>query len=201
MKSVVAVLALLASAGHTTEAFSMTMKQQSSSNVAASSRRAFFTKAASTAAVVATTVTGVSSPALAATAPEILTTEHGIKYAILKKPQTVLGNVGGGGYPQKNDVVAIEYTGYLTNGQIWDSTHAEGKSNALSFFLGTDVVIDGLNEMVSNMQVGEKVQAIIPPELAFGDKGLCLDDGECLIKKGATLVYDIYLKRSAIAPP
>jgi len=46
-----------------------------------------------------------------------------------------------------------------------------------------------------------KVQAIVPPGLAFGDKGLCLDSGECLIKPGATLVYDVTLKRTAIPPP
>lgn len=49
--------------------------------------------------------------------------------------------------------------------------------------------------------VGEKVQAIVPPGLAFGDKGICLENGECLIKPKSTLVYDVYLKKSAIPPP
>ena len=97
--------------------------------------------------------------------------------------------------------MAIEYTGYLTDGTIFDATHSEGKSNALLFQLGQTSVIPGLNEMVSNMVVGQKVQAIIPPKLAFADKGLCLDDGECLIKPGQTLVYDVYLKKSSIPPP
>jgi FKBP-type peptidyl-prolyl cis-trans isomerase len=69
------------------------------------------------------------------------------------------------------------------------------------FELGGNAVIDGINDMVSQMSVGQKVQAIVPPGLAFGDKGLCLEDGECLIKPNATLVYDIYLKKSAIPPP
>jgi FKBP-type peptidyl-prolyl cis-trans isomerase len=56
------------------------------------------------------------------------------------------------------------------------------------------------------MVVGQKVQAIIPPSLAYGDKGVCLNNedgtqGECLIKPGSTLVYDILLKRSSIPPP
>ena len=33
------------------------------------------------------------------------------------------------------------------------------------------------------------------------DEGLCLDGGECLIKPGETLVYDISLKKTAIPPP
>ena len=58
--------------------------------------------------------------------------------------------------------------------------------------------------MVSKMVVGQKVQAIIPPKLAYADKGVCLDEdkgGECLIKPGSTLVYDIMLKKSSIPPP
>ena len=97
--------------------------------------------------------------------------------------------------------MAIEYTGYLANGQIFDATHSEGKSNSLLFKLGTGSVVPGLDDMVSQMVVGQKVQAIIPPKLAYGDKGVCLDDGECLIKPGSTLVYDILLKRSSIPPP
>jgi len=55
--------------------------------------------------------------------------------------------------------------------------------------------------MIEQMGVGEKVQAIIPPELAFGDKGICVESGECLVKPKSTLVYDIYLKKDAIPPP
>ena len=56
------------------------------------------------------------------------------------------------------------------------------------------------------MQVGQKVQAIIPPALAYGEKGVCIekDEGaqrECLIKPGSTLVYDVYFKKCSIPPP
>lgn len=69
------------------------------------------------------------------------------------------------------------------------------------FSVGGSAVIEGINEMVKEMGIGEKVQAIIPPSLAFGEKGVCLDDGNCLIKPNSSLVYDISLKRSAIPPP
>ena len=88
-----------------------------------------------------------------------------------------------------------------TSLQIFDATHSEGKSNALLFKLGSGSVIPGLDDMVAQMKVGQKVQAIIPPKLAYGDKGVCLDDGECLIKPDSTLVYDIVLKKSTIPPP
>lgn len=174
--SVVSILA--ASVG----AFSLSMTSGKTA-----SRRSFLSYvAATTGAVIA------SDKAFAAT-PEIFTTKNGIKYATLKEGK-------GGGPPQENDFVAIEYTGYLTDGEIFDGTHAEGKGNALAFNLGSRVVIPGINEMLSSMRVGQKVQCIIPPKLAFGKKGLCLDNGECLIKGGATVVYDIYLKNSG-APP
>mmetsp|Transcript_41236 Transcript_41236/g.46866 ORF Transcript_41236/g.46866 Transcript_41236/m.46866 type:complete len:190 (+) Transcript_41236:124-693(+) len=134
-------------------------------------------------------------PEVAISAPQIFNTPSGIKYAILKQPKTKTNT------PLQGDLVVIEYTGYLANGQIWDSTHSEGKNNVLFFKLGSNVVVEGVNEMISNMSVGQKVQAIIPAKLGFGDKGLCLADGECLIKPDSVLVYDIYLKKSSIPPP
>lgn len=167
-------------------------------NSALGNRRDFLSTSVAT-IVGGTSIAGLVSqpqPSYAVTAKEIITTETGIKYAVTqespnKKPIA----------PRKGDIVAIDYTGYLANGQIFDANHAAGKSSALQFTLGTGSVIPGLDDMVSRMEVGQKVQAIIPPELAYGEKGVCLDDGECLIKPGATLVYDILLKKSSIPPP
>eukprot|EP00980_Cylindrotheca_fusiformis_P008891 scaffold1900_cov123-Cylindrotheca_fusiformis.AAC.17 len=173
-------------AAYQANAFSLTMV----SSCETSSRRAFMQSSAAAAIGAASLV----SPKIANAGPPIYTLDSGIKYAVTKDTDKKQ-------YPQSGDIVAIEYTGYLTNGAIFDGTHSEGKSNALVFKLGGTAVTPGINAMVSEMKVGQKVQAIIPPELAFGDKGICLDDGECLVKPGSTLVYDIYLKKSAIPPP
>lgn len=163
-------------------------------------RRSFFSNVASVSIVPVVTAAsfgvgggGMILPATAAS-PEIFNLKSGIKYAITKPSEK-------GQYPQVGDIVAIEYTGYLTNGQIFDATHSEGKKNALLFKLGSTAVIPGLTEIVANMRVGEKVQAIIPPNMAFGDEGVCLENGECLIQPGATLVYDVLLKKTSIPPP
>jgi FKBP-type peptidyl-prolyl cis-trans isomerase len=169
-------------------AFSMSMNSESASN-----RRAFITKAATSAAAVLTAST-LQSTGVANAAPTIYNLNSGVKYAIIK-------DVTKGSYSQQGDIVAIEYTGYLTNGAIFDATHSEGKRNALLFKLGSPVVVPGINEMVSEMKVGQKVQAIVPPELAFGENGICLENGDCLVKPGSTLVYDIFLKKSSIPPP
>ena len=31
--------------------------------------------------------------------------------------------------------------------------------------------------------------------------GICLESGECLVSPGATVVYDIFLKKASIPPP
>lgn len=167
---------------------------QLSMNVDGQSRRAFVTGAISSAVVGALSLRQID-PAVAAT-PEIFKTPNGIKYAVTREQDSKNAVT-----PREGDIVAIEYTGYLTDGEIFDATHAEGKKNALLFKLGSTAVIPGINELLQEMVVGQKVQAIIPPSLAFGDKGLCIDDGECLIKPGTTLVYDVFLKKSSIPPP
>lgn len=163
-----------------------------------SSRRVFFGALLITATSTLTTPSqpsGAVTTKAAATPPEIQTAAGGkIKYATIRPALEPPASLEG-------DLVAIEYTGYLTDGTIFDATHAEGKKNFLMFQIGGKGVIPGISAMVQEMGVGQKVQAIIPSELAFGDKGLCLESGECLIKPGSTLVYDIYLKRSAIPPP
>lgn len=161
-------------------------------------RRTFFTKTVGSVATVAVFTGGTAidkaNAANAVKKQNILNTPNGIKYAVLEKPNK-------GGYPQTNDIVAIEYTGYLTDGTIFDASHSIGKANALTFKLGSKNVLPAFNEMAMEMTVLEKVQAIVPPSMAFGDKGVCLENGECLIKPDTTLVYDIYLKRIAIPPP
>lgn len=176
--------------------FSLSMKSSTPIDHQLGNRRTFLSSAALSGASVLAAQTLPYSANAAAPAKEIFNTPSGIKYAVLKEPSKSSSSP-----PYKGDIVAVEYTGYLSNGQIFDATHAEGKSNALLFKLGTGSVIPGLDEMVSVMTVGQKVQAIIPPKLAYADKGVCLEDGECLIKPGSTLVYDIYLKKSSIPPP
>lgn len=161
------------------------------------SRREIFTRSAASFITLGVGVGGYTTtpaPAFAATPTKVYTLDSGIKYAITKEASSST-------IPMQGDIVAIDYTGYLTSGQIFDATHSEGKLNALLFKVGTGAVIPGLDIMVANMKVGQKVQAIIPPGLAYSDKGVCLDDGECLIKPGSTLVYDITLKKSSIPPP
>ena len=76
------------------------------------SRRGFIQQIgiATTAATIG--VTTIPVPAVVqAAGPEILKTTSGVKYAVTKP-------VGKGLAPQQGDIVAIEYTGYLSNGEV-----------------------------------------------------------------------------------
>ena len=145
-------------------------------------------------AITVGTMAVLNAPNDANAAVQMYNTAKGVKYAITKQPKKEV-------YPQQGDFVAVDFTGYKVNGQIFDATHSEGKSNALLFKLGSGSVIPGLDDVVSQMAVGQKVQAIIPPALAYGDKGVCIENGECLIKPDETLVYDIFLIKTSIPPP
>jgi len=176
-------------------AFNVQQQTQKHHSNAFSNRRAFLATTTTTIATSTTLLLPKISNAASTASPTIYTTTNGVKYAITNKASKQ-------NKPQKGDFVAIEYTGYLTNGKIFDATHSKGKSNALLFQLGSTAAIPGINEVVlQGMNVGDSVQAIIPPALAYGEKGICLENGECLIEPNSTLVYDIYLKKSSIPPP
>ena len=98
MKSVIFLFALLSAAA----AFSV---QDSNSNT----RRNFFTTLTTGASAAA--AAAVIAPTIANAGPEILKLDSGIKYAITKPSEK-------GKIPLQGDLVLIEYTGYLTNGQV-----------------------------------------------------------------------------------
>jgi len=91
--------------------------------------------------------------------------------------------------------------------QAFDRQHdGKDKNNKVLVmkFGDSGVMLDAVQDVVSEMYVGQKAQAIIPPELGFGDKGLCGEDmGKeiCIVPPKATLVYEIYLKKATIPPP
>ena len=185
MKTGSALLFLATSIHCGVDGFSLSMTTGRNAVDTANSRRAFISSSA--AAIGAIGIATQPNPSNAAATKEILNLPSGIKYAVLKespanKPTT----------PYKGDIVAVEYTGYLANGQIFDATHAEGKGNALLFKLGTGAVIPGLDDMVAAMTVGQKVQAIIPPKLAYGDKGKTQDTIFAIMKLIACYAILLY---------
>ncbi len=94
---------------------------------------------------------------------------------------------GEGPEAKAGDTVAIIYTGYLPDGQIFDSNVETGEY--FEFVLGAGEVIAGWDEGIEGMQVGGARLLVIPPDLAVG-----VIDPFQAIPENTTLTYSITLK-------
>lgn len=65
------------------------------------------------------------------------------------------------------DNVKVHYTGSLDDGSVFDSS--EGKE-PLSFAVGGGQVIQGFDDAVTGMEVGESKTVLIPAEKAYGER-------------------------------
>jgi peptidylprolyl isomerase len=117
---------------------------------------------------------------------DFITTESGLQYIILEE--------GDGELPEVGQVVSVHYTGYLTNGTIFDSSRDRGVP--FNFPLGQGQVIAGWDEGIGFMPAGSSGRLIIPPELAYGDSG-----AGAQIQPGDTLVFDVELVEIIPPPP
>ena len=94
--------------------------------------------------------------------------------------------VGTGPEAKSGQVVTVHYTGTLTNGQKFDSSVDRGQP--FSFILGGGMVIKGWDQGLLGMKVGGKRKLIIPPDLAYGERG-----AGGVIPANATLVFEVDL--------
>ncbi len=97
---------------------------------------------------------------------------------------TVLAD-GSGATAASGDKVRVHYTGWLTDGTMFDSSLKRGEP--IAFPLGAGRVIKGWDEGVAGMKIGEKRQLRIPGDLAYGPRG------KGPIPPDATLVFDVEL--------
>jgi FKBP-type peptidyl-prolyl cis-trans isomerase FkpA len=108
----------------------------------------------------------------------LYTTRTGLKFKDITK--------GEGARPLPGQTVVVHYTGWLTNGQKFDSSVDRGQP--FEFAIGGGKVIKGWDEGVKGMHVGGKRHLVIPPQLGYGIKG----SGES-IPPNAKLIFDVEL--------
>jgi peptidylprolyl isomerase len=89
---------------------------------------------------------------------------------------------GDGAVANQGDMVKVHYVGVAySTGEEFDASWNRG--DPLQFKLGVGQVIAGWDQGVQGMKVGGRRQLIIPPELAYGDRGAgrSIAPGETLI--------------------
>jgi FKBP-type peptidyl-prolyl cis-trans isomerase len=106
-------------------------------------------------------VSGTISPPTAI--GETKTTPSGVTYETLKE--------GDGPEVKPGQSVTVHYTGTLTDGKVFDTSHKPDKDEPAAFEIGTGKVIPGWDEAVPGMKVGERRKLTIPPALAYGAQG------------------------------
>ena len=108
---------------------------------------------------------------------ETKTTDGGVKYETLKE--------GTGPEVKPGQTVAMYYEGKLENGEMFDSN--KGKT-PFSVNLGQHRVIEGWEEGIPGMKVGEIRKLTIPATRGYGDKGF-----PPKIPPNATLIFEVEL--------
>ena len=114
------------------------------------------------------------------------------------KPQTAFslqivdGVAGTGALAEPAKCFYVHYTGWLTDGKKFDSSHdstaAGTPREPISFAQGARRVIPGWDAGFEGIRVGGRRRLIVPYQLAYGEKGR-----PPVIPPKATLVFDVEL--------
>ncbi len=109
---------------------------------------------------------------------DLETTPDGSRHVILES--------GRGKLPKHGALLTLHYSGYLSDGRIFDSSVYRGE--AFEVVAGSGTLIKGLESTLMRMKAGERRTVFIPPSLAIGNVGFA---GR--IPPNDTLRFDIEL--------
>lgn len=106
----------------------------------------------------------------------VKTTASGLQYEVLTE--------GSGESPKPTDQVTVHYRGTLPNGTVFDSSYDRGEPATFP----VNGVIPGWVEALQLMKPGAKYRLVIPPALAYAERGAGGDIGP-----NQTLVFEVEL--------
>jgi len=105
-------------------------------------------------------------------------TESGLRYQFIQR--------GEGKKAENGKTVSVHYEGSLENGKVFDSSYPRKKP--IDFRLGEGQVIEGWDEGIALLRVGDKARFVIPSHLGYGSRG-----AGGAIPPNATLIFDVEL--------
>ena len=114
---------------------------------------------------------------------DTITTESGLQYIIVKE--------GTGEIPLKKDKLTMHYTGYFTDGEMFESSHSGNRPFKFKFL--KDRVIPGWEEALKLMKQGARYRLIIPWNLGYGEYGIGEEGESGYIPPKTDLIFDVEL--------
>ena len=106
---------------------------------------------------------------------DVIVTESGLQYRVLI--------MGKGRKPGPNNKVNVHYRGLFLDGVVFETSFTEDEPMEIKL----KKVIKGWREGIQLMPVGSVFLFLIPPELAYGDKG------SSLIPPNTPLIFEVEL--------
>lgn len=105
-------------------------------------------------------------------------TESGLRYQIVQN--------GTGKKAEKGNTISVHYKGQLEDGSVFDSSYT--RKQPIEFKVGVGQVIQGWDEGLQLLKVGDKARLVIPSHLGYGSQG-----AGGVIPPNAILIFDVEL--------
>jgi FKBP-type peptidyl-prolyl cis-trans isomerase len=92
--------------------------------------------------------------------PGVVRLKSGVLYEVLE--------AGEGTAPTRQDRFTVHFQGRLIDGSVFADTRQSSKAEEFSF----DSIISGWQEVLPLMKPGSSIHLVVPPDLAYGERGL-----------------------------
>ena len=106
-------------------------------------------------------------------------TNSGLFYRVLRE--------GDGEAIAWGDFLSAHYKGYLLNGEVF--ADSEKQNRPLEFYVGN--MIDAWNDGMQLINVGGKIQLLVPSRLGYGEEGLVSSMGRTIVPPHQILVFEV----------
>jgi len=111
--------------------------------------------------------------------------QHTDTYKVFKLQ--VIKNGDNLSFPKKGNTLRVHYEAFMTKtGKKFDSSR--DRNETFELVLGSGQVIEGWEEVLSKMSIGEIVRFTLPPAYAYGKNGL-----PGLVPPGSELTFEVEL--------